>query len=335
MTESLNGRSLITTSAGVHAGAFGLGEWTLLAVVAGVWGSSFLFIAIGLDAFEPGLVTLLRIALGAATLGLFPRARRPIDRADRPRVVLLGIVWIVAPLLLFPIAQQWIDSSLAGMINGSMPLFAALIASVLLRRIPGRRQAAGLLVGFAGVVAIGWPAARGASATALGAGLVLLAQVFYGLSANLAVPLQQRYGSLPVLFRAQLVALVIVLPIGLASVPGSEFAWPSALAVTALGVFGTGLAFVAMTALVGRVGATRGSVAIYFLPVVAIALGVAFRDETVAALSLGGVALVIVGAYLASRREDTGQPSDSPAQTEKQALPSVDASSTHPAWPTS
>ncbi len=75
------------------------------------------------------------------------------------------------------------------------------------------------------------------------------------------------------------------------------------LAVAALGSFGTGLAFVAMTTLVGRVGATRGSVAIYFLPVVAIALGVIFRDETVAAISLLGTGLVLVGAYLTSRRE--------------------------------
>ena len=87
------------------------------------------------------------------------------------------------------------------------------------------------------------------------------------------------------------------------SLPSSEFAWSSTLAVAVLGSFGTGLAFVAMTTLVGRVGATRGSVAIYFLPVVAIALGVVFRDETVAAISLVGTGLVLAGAYLSSRRE--------------------------------
>ena len=77
----------------------------------------------------------------------------------------------------------------------------------------------------------------------------------------------------------------------------------SALAVGALGFFGTGWAFVAMTTLVGRVGATRGSVAIYFLPVVAIGLGVVFEDETIAAVSLVGTGLVLAGAYLTSRRE--------------------------------
>src|SRR5436309_1286640 len=123
----------------------------------------------------------------------------------------------------------------------------------------------------------------GASFLFIEIGLVLLAVLFYGIAVNLAVPLQQRYGALPVLFRAQLVALVLLAPAALVSLPSSDFALSSALAVMALGFFGTGWAFVAMTTLVGRVGATRGSVAIYFLPVVAIALGVVFRDETVAA----------------------------------------------------
>jgi drug/metabolite transporter (DMT)-like permease len=134
--------------------------------------------------------------------------------------------------------------------------------------------------------------------------MVVLAVLCYGVAVNVAVPLQQRYGALPVLFRAQIVALVLLLPAAAASLPSSEFAWSSAFAVAALGFFGTGWALVAMTTLVGRVGATRGSVAIYFLPIVAIALGVVFRDETVAAISLVGTAIVLAGAYLTSRREE-------------------------------
>jgi drug/metabolite transporter (DMT)-like permease len=109
-----------------------------------------------------------------------------------------------------------------------------------------------------------------------------------------------------VLLRAQIVALVVLVPAALVSLPGSELAGSSVLAVAALGLFGTGLAFVAMTTLVGRVGATRGSVAIYLVPVVAILLGVVFLDETVAAISLIGTALVLAGAYLTSRREERG-----------------------------
>jgi drug/metabolite transporter (DMT)-like permease len=210
---------------------------------------------------------------------------------------------MAAPLLLIAIGQQWIDSSLAGMVNGALPIFATVTAALLLRRLPAGRQLAGIAIGFVGVIAVLWPAAGDADATALGASLVLLAVLCYGVAVNLAVPLQQRYGALPVLLRAQMFALVLLVPAALVSLPSSEFAWSSALAVAVLGSFGTGLAFVAMTTLVGRVGATRGSVAIYFLPVVAIALGVVFRDETVAAISLVGTGLVLAGAYLTSRRE--------------------------------
>jgi drug/metabolite transporter (DMT)-like permease len=68
-------------------------------------------------------------------------------------------------------------------------------------------------------------------------------------------------------------------------------------------VFGTGLAYVASSTLLGRAGPTRGSVQIYFIPVVALVLGVVFLDEEVGAMALTGVALIILGAYLTSRSE--------------------------------
>jgi drug/metabolite transporter (DMT)-like permease len=168
---------------------------------------------------------------------------------------------------------------------------------------PTRNQRTGLIVGFAGVLAIAWPALGGARVTTVGVLLVVMAVIFYGLSINLAVPLQQRYGALPVLLRAQVFAMATLAPVAAVQLPAFEWSWSSALATIPLGVFGTGLALVAMTTLAGRVGATRGSVAIYFLPVVAIVLGVVFRDESVAAISLAGTALVMAGAWLTSRKE--------------------------------
>jgi len=294
---------VIATTSGTRPEAFGPVEWGLLAAAAGIWGSSFLFIEIGLEAFEPGVIALGRLALGALALLAFPRSRRPVEPTDWPRFITLGFFWLALPLLLFPIAQQWIDSALAGMLNGAVPLFAAGFAAVLLSRLPRHLQAIGLSVGFVGIVLVALPDLGEASSTALGIGLVLVATACYGLAINLAVPLQQRYGALPVLLRAQLAARVMLLPFGVAGLPGSSWRWSSALAVLVLGTLGTGLAFVAMATLAGRAGATRASVAIYFIPIVAIVLGVVFRDETVALLSLAGAALVLVGAYLSSRRE--------------------------------
>ena len=292
------------TSHGTHAGAFAARDWILLSAIAVIWGSSFLFMAIGLDNFRPGVITLARLVLGAGALALVPAARKPIDPLDRTRVAALGILWMAIPLSLFPIAQQWISSSVAGMINGAVPIPAAIWATVLMKRLPGRRQLTGIAIGFLGMVAIFLPELQDSSATVLGTLLLLVAITCYGLSGNLAVPLQQRYGAAPVLLRAQLAALVVVTPIGLFQLPGSSWALDSALAMVPLGVLGTGLALVLMVTLVGRVGGTRGSVAIYFVPIVAIILGVVVRDETVHPLSLVGMGLVLLGAWVTSRKEN-------------------------------
>ncbi|MBT8212290.1 MAG: DMT family transporter [Acidimicrobiia bacterium] len=293
---------LAATSHGTSREAFGPTEWALLAAAAGIWGSSFLFIAIGLDAFSPFLITFLRVLFGALALTVLRSARSSVPREAWPRIIVLGLVWMAVPLAMFPIAQQWIDSALAGMLNGAMPLFSALVASVLLRSAPRRIQILGLVVGFAGVVLIAAPSISGGSSP-LGIGLVLFATACYGLAVNLAVPLQQQYGALPILLRAQLVAVAALAPFGLAAATDSTFAWGPLAAVVALGVFGTGWAFVAMATLVGRAGATRGSVAVYFVPLVAIVMGVVFRDEMVGWVALVGIATVLIGAYLTSRRE--------------------------------
>jgi drug/metabolite transporter (DMT)-like permease len=275
----------------------------LLACIAAVWGSSFVLIDVALADFRPGVITAARVILGAVALALVPNARRPVAREDLGRVAFLGLIWMGIPLSLFPIAQQSIDSSVAGMLNGAMPLATAAWSGLLLRRMPGGKQLIGLVVGFGGIVAISWPQVQGSEASFQGTLLVLAAITLYGLSANIAVPLQQRYGALPVLLRAQLAALIIVVPFGLSDLSDSTWSWTAAAAMVPLGALGTGLAFVLMATLVGRVGGPRGSVAIYFVPLVAMALGVLLLDERIAAPALAGTALVLGGAWLTSRRE--------------------------------
>jgi drug/metabolite transporter (DMT)-like permease len=295
--------SLPATAHGTSVHAYTWEDWGILAVIALIWGSSFLFMEIGLRSFAPGVVTLARIGLGTATLALFARARQPIEREDWGRIALLGTVWMAIPLTLFPIAQQWIDSSVAGMINGAMPIFAVAWSAYFLRRLPGWRQMLGIGIGFAGIVLVFLPELQTSADTALGALVALGAVIFYGLATNLAVPLQQKYGSPPVVLRAQLVALLLVLPLGLWELGDSTWSWEAALAMIPLGVFGTGLAIVLMATLAGRVGAPRASIAIYFLPLVAVILGILVLGETVAPIALAGVALVLAGAWIASRRE--------------------------------
>jgi drug/metabolite transporter (DMT)-like permease len=294
----------LTTSHGTNRDAFGSLDWGLFTYLSLIWGSSFLFMAIGLDAFHPGLVTWLRVGFGAAVMALIPKARKTkIETEDRSRVGTLGLIWIALPLTLFPVAQLWIDSAVAGMLNGATPIFTALLATVLLRALPGRLQIAGLALGLAGIVAIALPSAGTGTTATIGVIMVLVATVCYAVALNMVAPLQQRYGSLPVIARVQWVAAAAVTPFGIYGLTQSVFAWPSLLALLAVGVLGTGVAFVAMGTLSGRVGATRSAFITYAIPVVALILGVVFRDEIVAPVAVVGVVLVIAGALLASRRE--------------------------------
>jgi drug/metabolite transporter (DMT)-like permease len=295
-------RSVLTTTAGTHVGAFTPLDWGLFLGVGSIWGSSFLLIAIGLDAFEPGLVTWLRILLGAAALWLVPAARQPLHREDLPRLLTLSVLWVAIPFTLFPLAEQRISSGLTGLINGAVPIFAVAISSLMLRRMPGRAQALGLVVGFWGIAAIALPSLAAGSSEALGVVFALVATICYGFAVNIAAPLTQRYGALPVMSRMLALGAVWTGPLGLLSIPGSSFEWPSAVAVAWLGIVGTGIAFVLMGHLVSRVG-SRASFALYLIPVVALILGAVFRDEQVHLWSIVGVGLVIAGAVLASRKE--------------------------------
>jgi drug/metabolite transporter (DMT)-like permease len=303
-----HGRGMADSRTSASAG-FAAWDWALLAAVAVMWGSSFLLIKVGVHSFSPATVAWLRLLFGVALLSCFPAARKPLRRADRAPVALLGLVWMAGPFVLFPLAERSIPSALAGTINGAAPLFTAAIAALWSRRMPGRGPVTGLVVGLAGVVAVDAPAVGSGSAGMLGIGLVLLATVLYGVAYNLTAPLEDRNGALAIIWRAELAALAVDTPAGLAGLAHSSATLGGLLAMAVLGAVCTGLAFAAFATLVGRVGATRGSVTVYLVPVVAIVLGVAVNGEPVQPVSLAGIALVLAGAYLTSR------PNQPPSQT--------------------
>jgi drug/metabolite transporter (DMT)-like permease len=290
---------------GTHSDAFEAQDWVLFLLPGIIWGTSFLLIAETLKVFHPGFVTFGRILFGAMALGFMPQARKPIEPADRLRVLAVGVTWLSFPMTLFPIAQQYITSGLAGMLNGSISVFAAVFSSVLLRRLPGRLQLIGLVVGVVGVVLLGVPSIDKGGSDIWAAGLVVVACASYGLAVTLAVPLTQKYGSMPVFWRAQLVSVVLTAPFGLYGLSGgrSSYETQPALALLALGVLGTGVAFVLMTRLGARVGSTRSASLTYFEAVFALAVGVVVLSEKVVPVEVVGCAVLLVGAWLSSRAE--------------------------------
>lgn len=296
---------LLSTARGINQEAFTALDWGLFLSIGLIWGSSFLLIAIGLEAFEPGLITWLRVCAGALVLALVPSARRPIEAGDRSRVVAMSVLWVAIPFTLFPLAQQWVTSAVAGMLNGALPIITAAIGALMLRRLPTPAQIVGLVLGTAGIAAIALSAASEGTSAAVGVAMLVVAVGCYGLAVNISTPIVQRYGALPVMARMLALAVVWTAPYGLWSIPGSTFEVGSLAAVLVLGAVGTGLAFVFMGRLVARVGSTRAAFATYLVPVVALMLGIVARNEPVTVIALIGIAMVIAGAILASRREST------------------------------
>jgi drug/metabolite transporter (DMT)-like permease len=292
-----------TPAPAVTTSAFSGSDWAIFSAIGVIWGASFLFIAIGLESLEPGLITWLRVGLGAITLALLPGSRVRLLPEDRSRMLALSIVWTGVPFTLFPLAEQHINSAVAGLLNGAVPMFTALFAVLFFSRRTNGPQLLGLAVGFVGVVLISLPSLSESSSQALGVGLVLLATFCYGLATNLAAPLQARYGARAVMARMLALATIWTLPFGVYSIPDSRVELVPLVAVAVLGVIGTGLAYLLMGTLVGRVGPTRASFITYLIPSVSLFLGVVFKDDHVAALAIAGVILVIGGAVLASRQE--------------------------------
>lgn len=289
------------TNVGSRPAAYGSSEWGLTLGIGLIWGSAFLWIALGVDHFSPGVVAFGRVALGAAALAAFPRARRRIHRADWPRIGAVALAGNAAPALLFAVAETELDSAVAGMITSGTPLLSLVVASLILRRLPGRNQAIGISLGFAGIVMMTLPSLSGASAAPLAVGFVLLATIGYAISSNLLVPLQQQYGGLAVTLWALIISSVVLAPLGIMGLDESEFDVTSFIAVIILGVIGTGIVRALSATLAGRVGGPRMATTTYLIPVIAIILGVVFRSEVVQPIALIGVVIVLLGAYIATR----------------------------------
>ena len=288
-----------------HDGLSSAADWALLVLPGLIWGASFLFIAEGLEVMAPDGVTFGRIAIGFVTLSLIPAVRAPVRRADWAGTAWLGVLWLAFPLSMFPHAEQHVSSAMTGMLNGATPLFATSVAAIVARRLPSRAVVTGLAVGLVGATLVAAPTLGEGQSSVTGVLLIVAALVSYGVAINLARPLQQRNGALPVVWRALAVALVLTAPIGLPALLHARWTVRAALCMLALGALGTGIANVLVAVAAGRIGATRASATTFFMPAVALVLGVVVRDEQVAAIAVLGGAVCLAGAWLV-RRATTG-----------------------------
>jgi len=282
----------------------------LSVLLAVTWGSSFLLIDIAIEHLDTRGVPFGRSLAGAVALAFFPGARDAIPRSDWPRIAILGLVWMALPFWLFPLAEKTVASSVAGMMNGGLPVVMAAVTALWVRRLPSVQRIGAIVLGFVGIVVVAWPAIQtdttsGDSIADLRGVLFLAgALLCYAVGANVARPLQAQYSPARLLMRVQIAAALWTLPFAADGASSSDFAWSSVLAVIGLGVVGTGIAFVAFGTLLERTGLTRAMIPTYFTPIVGLVLGTLFNNETIALVSVAGMLVVIASAWLTSKPDE-------------------------------
>ncbi|GAC1326385.1 MAG: DMT family transporter [Mycobacteriales bacterium] len=280
-----------------------------LAVLAAIWGTSFLFIKVGLAGLSAPQVVLGRLLTGVAVLlAIVALRRQSLPRNPRTwgHLALMGLVANVVPFYLFAWGEQRTSSSLAGIYNAATPLLTLLVAvAVLPEERPNLARTIGLALGFLGVLTVLGPW-RGLGATSVTGQLAFLgAAACYGVGFVYTRRYLSGSGYSPlVLATAQLVcAAAIMLALSpLVAADAVRLSAKVVLSVVVLGAVGTGLAYLLYYALIADLGATTASTVTYYIPIVAVTLGVAVLGERVRWNDFVGAAVLVLGVAVAEGR---------------------------------
>ena len=283
---------------------FGLIDWLLSLGMALTWGSSFILIDIIIRYAPTTFVPFGRSLFGMIALFFVPGSRDHIAREHRTRLWVLGLIWMALPFFLFPIAERTVASSIAGMMNGALPVVVIVVTSIWMRTKPSGQRIVAILVGFIGIVLIAVPSINdGTTADVKGIFYLLAALMCYAVALNMARPLQAIYSPATLMLRVVSISTVLSAPLGLYALRTTTFTFALFGATFVLGALGSGFAFLLFGTLLKRTGTVRAMIPTYFTPIVGTFLGVVFNEEKILALSLIGMLIVILGAWLTSRPE--------------------------------
>lgn len=280
---------------------------TEFVLLAAIWGSSFLFMRLGAQEFGAIPTAGLRVSIAALFLGplLLWRGLWPQLARHWKKIFFIGLLNSAIPFACFSFALLSISTGLSAILNATVPLFGAVIAWLWLKDRPHGLRILGLLIGFAGVALLAWDKASfkpGASGLATGWAVLacLTACLCYGISASYT----KRYLSgLPSLvtatgsqFGATLGLALPTLWLWPTRAPGST-AW---LALLAVGVLCTGVAYILYFRLIENVGPARSLTVTFAIPVFAVIYGVIFLGEVVSLWMLLCAAIIVCGTALSA-----------------------------------
>ncbi len=276
-------------------------DWGLLLLLSVLWGGSFFFVELVLAAgMAPLTVVWLRVAFGAGVLALTLAATGlPVPRgaAVWRALVVMGLLNNALPFTLFALAQGQIGGGLAAILNAMTPILTVVVLAVFAdERRPGFGRVAGVVCGFAGVlVMMGGGATEGAiwaKLACLGAACSYALASVWGRRFRVmgVAPLSVAFGQC--LCATGLLILPVMMTGGVQTGSGGVEVW---LAVAGLAVLSTALAYVIFFRLLGTVGSLNVGLVTFLVPVSAVALGVVFLGERLAAAQIAGAGLIALG----------------------------------------
>jgi drug/metabolite transporter (DMT)-like permease len=285
-------------------------DWLLLLAIGVMWGTSYAFIKLGVETLPTFTLIASRLGIGLAllvTVVVVARQAPPPPGRIYLHLAVMGAINIVIPFTLITWAEQSVESSVAAVLNGAVPLIVIVVAALVFHDEPITvNRLAGVIVGYVGVIVLVLPglvaAAGGSEVT--GELALLGSTLAYGIGAVYARRnIKGLRPMIPAVFQVGF-AFVMVSLLALAIENPFAVRWngDALLAVVWLGLLGSGLAYLIMFRLLSRIGATATSQLAYLLPVVGIVSGAVMFGESVDARIVIGTGLILGGVALVNSR---------------------------------
>ncbi|MBB5686934.1 DMT family transporter [Sphingobium boeckii] len=282
----------------------GLAEWAVLIFLSILWGGSFLFIKLSLHSFPPLTLVLLRAILSSLMIYAFIRftgRRLPTSPSVWIGFTILGLLNIALPLALFAWSQQHIGAGLASILNATTPLFSVVAAHFMTHdEKASAAKIAGVFFGMAGVIVmIGGDALGGMGDDLAPQIACLIAAASYAFASIYARRFQP-WGIEPVHVAAGQMITTALMLFPIAMIVDQPWTLPAPLpeaviAMVALALFSTALAYILYFRLLETAGATNALLVTFLVPITAILLGIAILGEALELKHWAGVALIALG----------------------------------------
>ncbi|MGH8236947.1 MAG: DMT family transporter [Steroidobacteraceae bacterium] len=279
--------------------------WVTFAALCAIWGLPYFFIKLALQDLSPVCIAWGRITLAAIVLGPIAWRRGSLQKAFAHKwaVTAFAVGELVVPFSLIAMGEQWVSSSLTGILIATVPLSVVLIAPLFgVKEKIGALRIAGLAIGFCGVIAIvGLDTGHGPMLWA-GVVCIMISVAGYAIGPLIVERYLADVDELGAVAASLVVASIVLLPLAALSAPERVPSAVSLSAVAALGVACTALALYLYFYLINVAGAARASVVAYINPAVAAVIGVLVLHEPFGVATGAGMVMILFGSWLATGR---------------------------------